>query len=68
MRERQSKTETKLSPREKALALVNAYFDGKEIEMKDPMRGVPNWVSINNPLFWSYLGQFCQNVDKYRIK
>jgi hypothetical protein len=32
------------------------------------MRGVPNWVSINNPLFWSYLGQFCQNVDKYRIK
>ncbi len=66
MRERQSKT--KLSPREKAIELVNAYFKGKTIEMKDPESGVPDWVDINDPHFWSYIDQFCKNVDKYRIK
>ena len=34
------------SNREKAIALVNAYFDGKDIIMKDPARGVPDWVSV----------------------
>jgi hypothetical protein len=53
--------------REKALELVNAFFDGKDIIMKDPKHGVPDWVSIKNPEYWSYLGQFCRNVDKYRI-
>ena len=64
MRERQSKTETKLSPREKALELVNAYFDGKDIIMKDPARGVPDWVSVRHPEYWSYLTMFCKNVNK----
>lgn len=59
----------KLNPedREKAIALVNAYFDGKDIVMKDPVHGVPDWVSVNHPEYWSYLSQFCKNVDKYRI-
>ena len=53
--------------REKALALVNAYFDGKTILMKDPHAGVPDWVSIRHPEYWSYLGEFCKRVTKYKI-
>ena len=49
MKEKQLKT--KLSPREKALELVNAYFNGKTIEMKDPEMGVPDWIDINTPHF-----------------
>lgn len=51
----------------KAIELVNAYFDGKEIIMKDPIHGVPDWVSIKHPEYWSYLAEFCKNVDKYKI-
>lgn len=53
--------------REKAIALINAYFDGKDIIMKDPAHGVKNWVSIHDPNYWSYLGEFIKKVDKYRI-
>ena len=53
--------------KEKALALVSAFFDGKKIEMKDPEHGVKDWVSVRSPLYWSYLEEFCRNVDKYRI-
>ena len=53
--------------REKALALVNAYFDGKDIIMKDPIHGVPDWVSVRHPEYWSYLTMFCKNIDKYKI-
>lgn len=53
--------------REKAIALVNAYFDGKDILMKDPEADVPDWVSIHNPEYWSYLDRFCREVDKYKI-
>lgn len=53
------------SDREKAIALVNAYFDGKDIIMKDPARGVPDWVSVRHPEYWSYLTMFCKNVHKY---
>lgn len=35
--------------REKALKLINAYFDGKDIIMKDPEHGVKNWTSIHDP-------------------
>jgi len=31
-----------MSNREKAIALINAYFDGKDILMKDPEHGVKN--------------------------
>ena len=55
------------SNREIAIALVNAYFDGKDIIMKDPARGVPNWVSVNHPEYWSYLTMFCKNTDKYQV-
>ena len=30
-----------MNEREKAIALVNAYFDGKDIVMRDPDAGVP---------------------------
>ena len=55
------------SNREKAIALVNAYFDGKRIIMKDPAAGVPDWVSVRHPEYWSYLTMFCKNVHKYKI-
>ena len=53
--------------REKAHALIDAFFDGKDIIMKDPARGVPDWVSIKHPNYWSYLGMFCKSIDKYKI-
>lgn len=57
----------RLTNRDKAIALVNAYFDGKTIMMKDPEAGVPNWTDIKNPEYWSYLDKFCREVDKYKI-
>ena len=56
-----------MKAREKALELVNAYFDGKDIVMKDPVHGVEDWVSVRHPKYWSYLTKFCENVDKYKI-
>ena len=56
-----------MESREKAIALVNAYFDGKDILMRDPDAGVPNWVSVNHPEYWSYLTMFCKNTDKYQV-
>lgn len=53
--------------REVAIELINAYFDGKDIIMRDPVHGVKNWVSIHDPNYWSYLGEFIKEVDKYRI-
>jgi hypothetical protein len=55
------------SDREKAHALIDAYFDGKDIIMKDPKAGVPDWVSVRHPNYWSYLTMFCKNVYKYKI-
>lgn len=57
----------KVGNKEKAIALVNAYFDGKDIIMKDPTHGVPDWVSVRHPEYWSYLTMFCKNVNKYKI-
>ena len=51
----------------KAIELVEAYFDGADIVMKDPEHGVSDWVSIKSPIYWSYLSEFCKNVDKYKI-
>ena len=61
------KENNNMNDREKAIALVNAYFDGKDIIMKDPARGVPDWVSVRHPEYWSYLTMFCRNVNKYKI-
>lgn len=61
------KENNNMNDREKAIALVNAYFDGKDIIMKDPARGVPDWVSVRHPNYWSYLTMFCKNVHKYKI-
>lgn len=53
--------------REKAHALIDAFFDGKDIIMKDPDAGVPDWVSVRHPEYWSFLTMFCKNVNKYKI-
>ncbi len=58
---------TKEEQREKAIALVNAYFDNKDIVMKDPDMGVEDWTSVRHSDYWSWLTQFCNNVDKYKI-
>ena len=57
----------KKSSREKAIELINAWFDGKDIIMKDPEHGVKNWVSIHDPDYWSFLGEFIREIDKYKI-
>ena len=56
-----------MNEREKAIELVNAYFEGKDIIMKDPSAGVPDWVSVRHPEHWSYLTMFCKNINKYKI-
>ena len=61
------KENNNMNDREKAIALVNAYFDGKDIFMRDPDAGVPDWVSVRHPEYWSYLTMFCKNVHKYKI-
>ena len=53
--------------RQKAHELVDAFFDEKEIEVKDPAHGIPFWASLKDPKYWSYLERFCKNTDKYRI-
>lgn len=53
--------------RKKAIELINAYFDGKDIVVKDVMAGINKWTSIKDPRIWTYLGKFCENVDKYKI-
>lgn len=58
---------TREEQRKQAIDLVNAYFDNKVIVMRDPAHGVKNWVSIKHPEYWSYLEEFCKNVDKYKI-
>jgi hypothetical protein len=35
--------------------------------LRDPDAGVPNWVSVNHPEYWSYLTMFCKNTDKYQV-
>lgn len=62
-----STIKNRFSKREKAIALINAYFDGKDIIMKDPEHGVKNWVSVHDPNYWSYLGEFIREIDKYKI-
>ena len=57
-----------MADRDKAINLINAYFDGEDIVMYDPIHGVDKWTSaVNNPEYWSYLEVFCRNVDRYRI-
>lgn len=58
---------TKEEQKQKAIALVEAYFNGTNILMKDPYAGIKDWTTIHNPSIWSYLGKFCENVDKYKI-
>ena len=44
---------TREEQREKAIELVNAYFDKKDIVMKDPEMDVDDWVSIYHPDYWN---------------
>lgn len=57
-----------MTDKEKALALIEAYFDeSKDILVKDEKHGVRNWVSISDKNYWTYLGEFIKNIDCYRI-
>jgi hypothetical protein len=51
--------------RQKAHELVDAFFNGKEIVVKDPDHGIPFWVSLKDSRYWSYLEQFCKKVKQY---
>ena len=53
--------------RQKAHELVDAFFDNKEIIVKDPEYGIPFWTSIKDPKYWCYLERFCKNTDKYKV-
>lgn len=53
--------------KQKAIDLVNAYFDGKEIIVKDPIFGIENWTSIKDRRYWTYLAKFCEKVDCYKV-
>lgn len=54
--------------KDKALELVKAYFEGKDIIVKDPSRGVSNWISVDDStIAYTFLGMFCENVDCYRV-
>lgn len=53
--------------RKKAIDLINAYFDGKDIIVKDPKGGIDSWTSIDDPRYWNYLTKFCGNIDCYKI-
>lgn len=50
--------------RQKAHELVDAFFDNKEIIVKDPEHGIP---SIKDSRYWCYLERFCKNTDKYKV-
>lgn len=66
-RTKQTSAVVPTTDKQRAIELVSAFFDGKTIEMKDPKHGVPEWVSVRDPYYWSYLTEFCKNLDKYRI-
>lgn len=53
--------------KKKAIKLIEAFFEGKKIEMKDPNHGIDDWISIDHPDYWNFLTEFISNVDKYRI-
>ena len=53
--------------RQKAHKLVDAFFDNKEIIVRDPEHGIPFWTSIKDPRYWCYLERFCKNTDKYEV-
>lgn len=38
-----------------AILLIEAYFNGKEILVKDPQNGIKDWISIKDDRYWSYL-------------
>lgn len=50
--------------KQKAIDLVKAYFDHKEILMKDPESGVKDWISVWDKNYWSFLGEFYKKQDK----
>jgi len=53
--------------RQKAHELVDAYLDHKDIVVKDVEGGVKHWTSIYDPRYWTFLQQFIDHVDNYKI-
>lgn len=57
-----------MTDREKALALVNAYFDNENIEVKDPKGGILDWTSLKDPkIRWTFLSKFLEHLDCYKV-
>lgn len=54
--------------KEKASALIDAYFDDtKTILVKDESHGVNDWISIKDPNYWTYFEEFIKYIDCYRV-
>ena len=53
--------------RQKALNLINAFYDEKDIIFKDPECGVHHQTSIYSSEYWNYLVEFCKSIEKYKI-
>ena len=52
----------------KAIELINAYFDkDKTILVKDEKGGITEWTNILGPRFWTYLSQFINHSEYYKI-
>ena len=58
---------SKEEQKKKALELVEAFFDDKDIVVKDTKGGIHDWVSIKDIRFWNYLTEFCKHVECYKI-
>ena len=58
---------SKEEQKKKAIELVEAFFNDKDIVVKDPKGGIHDWVSIKDTRFWNYLTKFCEHVDCYKI-
>jgi len=56
-----------MSNKEKAIQLIEAYYDRKQIQVYDPDCDIKDWTNIENSFIWTYLEMFCKNLDKYRI-
>lgn len=58
-----------MTNKEKAIAIIEAYYDDtKDVQIKDPKSGVPDWTSVNNPAIkWTFLSRFLNHLDCYKI-
>lgn len=58
---------SKEEQKKKAIELVEAFFNDKDIIVKDPKGGIFDWVSIKDNRYWNYLTKFCNHVECFKI-